>query len=68
MRTTVSKSSRDTGFTTLAGAVGALVGLEFGRTPEEAALLGTVATALTGAFLSFGWRLCRHYMPWIDGD
>lgn len=62
----VSKSSRDTTFTTLAGATGALVGLEFGRTPEEAALLGAFATAVTGAVLSFGWRLLRRFMPWVD--
>lgn len=60
----VSKSSRDTTFTTLAGATGALVGLELGRSPEEVALLGAFATAVTGAVLSFGWRLLRKFAPW----
>ena len=63
-----SKNARDATITTLSSTIGALVGIHYGKTAEESALLVILVSGLAGVVLAGGWRIIRHMFPWIDDE
>lgn len=62
------KNSRDAAITTLASAIGGIVGIHYGKSAEEVVLIVTLVSGAAGLVLSGGWRIIRHYFPWITDE
>jgi hypothetical protein len=62
MNPTTNKSGRDTAFYALATVVSGVIASKYGLDVVAAGAVGTVVFGV----LSFGWRVLRHYAPWVD--
>jgi hypothetical protein len=64
MNPSVSKSTRDTAFYAVATLVSSAIGHYVHVDATASAAIGVVVFAA----LSFGWRVLRHFAPWVDSE
>lgn len=62
MNTNTSRSTRDTSFAGFAMIVGGIIGSHLNLGTEETIALSIGLVAV----ITFGWRVLRHYAPWVS--